>query len=155
MFLYDKYRASDTLLGLGHWTLGFKYMNRSNINEKVRYLITGAWNTLVGYLIFALLFALFSGQMNYMVIMLISNVFSITNAYVSYKFFVFKTPGNYLKEYMRFYVVYGASIVLNIILLPIFVEIFHIHPLISQAIIMTVAIISSYIGHKNFSFRRN
>jgi putative flippase GtrA len=121
--------------------------------QQINYLIAGAWNTLFGYLIFAVLYTLFSSRIHYMILLIISNIFSITNAYISYKFFVFRTKGNYLKEYMRFYVVYGTSIVLSLVLMPAFVELLHINPLIAQAVIIVVTVIFSYTGHKNYSFK--
>jgi putative flippase GtrA len=85
--------------------------------------------------------------------MIISNIISITNAYICYKFFVFKTRGNYIKEYLRFYLVYGIAFALNILLLPLFVRYLKIHPLVAQAIVTLFTIIISYWGHRHFSFR--
>jgi len=90
-----------------------------------------------------------------MFLLIISNILSITNAYISYKFFVFRTKGNFLREYARFYVVYGASILFSLILLPLSVELLHIHPVVAQAAIIAITIVISYTGHKNFSFKRN
>lgn len=122
--------------------------------EKIRFLIAGAWNTLFGYFLFALLFYLLSAKVHYMVLLAVSYIFSITNAYLSYKYFVFKTKGNFMKEYSRFYVVYGAAFIANLMLLPVFVELLRIHPLISQALIIILTVIISYFGHKHFSFRK-
>ena len=120
--------------------------------DKVRFLIAGAWNTIFGYFIFLFLYYAFSKYVHYMFLLILSNILSITNAYISYKLFVFKTKGNIIKEYLRFYVVYAASIAGNLILLPIFVELLHIHPAVSQAIIIMLMVSVSYFGHKHFSF---
>jgi putative flippase GtrA len=120
--------------------------------EKIRFLIAGGWNTLFGYLIFALLFYLLSAKVHYMALLAVSYIFSITNAYLSYKYFVFKTKGNVMQEYFRFYVIYGIAFLANLVLLPAFVELLHVHPLISQALIIVLTVIISYFGHKNFSF---
>ncbi|OGC32362.1 hypothetical protein A2311_05280 [candidate division WOR-1 bacterium RIFOXYB2_FULL_48_7] len=87
-----------------------------------------------------------------MVLLIVSNILSITNAYVGYKLFVFKTKGNYLQEYLRFYVVYGTALVLNFVLLPVCVEIFKVSPPLAQAGLLGLNIIFSYLGHKNYSF---
>jgi len=84
----------------------------------------------------------------------LSNIISITNAYVGYKIFVFKTEGNYLREYARFYVVYGSAFLLNFALLPLCVEILRISPVLAQAGLIFINVIFSYFGHKNFSFRK-
>lgn len=87
-------------------------------------------------------------------ILAISNVMSITNAYAGYKIFVFKTKGNYLREYFRFYVVYGVALCMNYIVLPICVELLKMSPLVAQALLTAITVTSSYLGHKHFSFRR-
>ncbi|OGC22182.1 hypothetical protein A3J90_02195 [candidate division WOR-1 bacterium RIFOXYC2_FULL_37_10] len=87
-----------------------------------------------------------------MILFFISNIIGITNAYISYKFFVFRTRGNYLKEYLRFYIVYGFSMLFGFFLLPFSVEVLRVSPLIAQGIIIIITILISYIGHKNFSF---
>jgi len=121
--------------------------------EKLRFLVVAAWNTLFGYLLFLLLYFLFSSMIHYMIILVLCSVINITQNYLSYKFLVFKTKGNYLKEYFRFYMVYGVSLSLNMILLPVCVELLHIHPIIAQTLLTVLIVMISYVGHKNFSFR--
>lgn len=121
--------------------------------EKIRFMFTGAWNTVFGLLVFAALYSLFSKKVNYMVILVISNVISITNAYVCYKFIVFRTKGNYLREYLRFYVVYGISMLANIGLMFMCVHYLGIKPVMAQAFILAVIFATSYVGHKFFSFK--
>lgn len=120
--------------------------------EKIKYLIAGGWNTVVGFGSFVFLYFLLKNSLHYIFILMISQVIGITNAYVSYKFFVFKTKGNYIKEYLRFYVVYGFAFIANLMLLPLFVEILKISPLFSQAVVIIITIIIGFFGHKNFSF---
>lgn len=120
--------------------------------EKINYLLVGGWNTVFGYLTFVALYYLFHAVIHYIFLLIISNVLSITNAYAGYKIFVFKTEGNYLREYMRFYLVYGFTIALNLALLPLVVEILHVNPVIGQAFVMVFNVIVSYFGHKYFSF---
>ena len=86
--------------------------------EKIDYLLVGGWNTIFGYLVFVLLYYLFSSKIHYILLFILSNILSITNAYIGNKVFVFKTQGNYIREYLRFYVVYGGAMMLNCVLLP-------------------------------------
>lgn len=127
------------------------YIGRNT--EFIRFLVAGAWNTAFGYGVFVLLFYL-PLKLHYIVVLILSNIISITNAYVCYKIFIFKTHGNYLNEYLRFYGVYGTTFLINLLLLPFFVEILKIHPVISQGMVLSVTIFASYFGHKHFSFRR-
>jgi putative flippase GtrA len=121
--------------------------------EKISFLLAGAWNTLFGYFTFFILYSLFEKQLHYFNVLIISTFINITQNFISYKLLVFKTKGNLLKEYIRFYAVYTLSIGLNIILLPLFVEIFKLHPLVAQAILTVMIVIISYFGHKHFSFK--
>ena len=123
--------------------------------EQIRYLMVGGWNTLFGYLVFVGLYFISKEFIHYVIILILSYIINITNAYLCYKFFVFKTKGNYLKEYFRFYLVYGTAFLINLALLPLFVELFKIHPLIIQAIITGFTVIISYFGHKYFSFKKS
>lgn len=120
--------------------------------EKVRYLIVGGWNTAFGYLLFVVLYGLLGSIVHYTVILTVGYVISLTNAYICYKFLVFRTKGNYLKEYLRFYLVYGVAYLINLALLPVFVEVLKVSPIIAQAVIVFFTVIISYVGHRNFSF---
>lgn len=121
--------------------------------EKINYVLVGSYNTVFGYGTFVALYYLFGQRIHYLILAVIAYVLSITNAYVGYKIFVFKTKGNYLKEYLRFYVVYGFSLVLTLILLPIIVETFHISPVFGQAFVIVISVVFNYLGHKHFSFK--
>jgi putative flippase GtrA len=121
--------------------------------QKIRYLIIGGWNTIFGYGVFAALYFWLEGLIHYLIILSISYVLSITNAYIGYKLFVFKTRGNILREYFRFYIVYGVSFLFNLASLPLFIEILKLNMYVAQAIVTIITILGSYMLHKNFSFK--
>lgn len=127
-----------------------------------RYLLVGAWNTLFGYGSFAALTALLEPIVphSYILACVISSMLNITVSYLGYKWFVFKTQGNYLREWARCVVVYSGAIVMGVILLPILVlairrgtPFIHAAPYIAGAILTGVSVIYSFLGHKRFSFR--
>jgi putative flippase GtrA len=127
-----------------------------------RYLLVGIWNTLFAYGTFAALVALIDPHIphGYILASIASSTVNITVAFLGYKWFVFKTKGNYLREWMKCVAVYGSSILLNLILLPIIVEsIRHSTqydrqaPYIAGALLSCFGVIYSFIGHKKFSFR--
>ncbi|NLU49340.1 MAG: GtrA family protein [Syntrophomonadaceae bacterium] len=120
--------------------------------EKIRFVVVGGWNTVFGYLVFAGLYYLLRSHLHYLLLLAASYIISITNAYLGYKFAVFKTRGNYLREYLRFYLVYGVSFLVNLILLPVLVEALGLHPLVAQALILFFTTVISYTGHKYYSF---
>ena len=131
----------------------FRFYRRHQ--EKINYLAVGVWNTIFGYLTFLGLYLLFNHVVHYLIILLISNFLSISNAYVGYKIFVFKTKGNYLQEYGRFYLVYGSALLLNFALLPLCVELFKLSPPVAQGGLIFLNVVFSYLGHKNFSFKND
>jgi putative flippase GtrA len=127
-----------------------------------RYLIVGVWNTLFGYSVYALLTALLTPRLRfaYLYASVFSNLIAITVAYFGYKFFVFKTKGNYLVEWFRCILVYGSGMLPGLVLLPLVVEGlhygFHLErsaPYLAGALLMCVGVIYSFFGHKHFSFR--
>ncbi|MGD9971110.1 MAG: GtrA family protein [Sulfuricurvum sp.] len=121
--------------------------------QKVRYLLIGGWNTLFGYGVFAGLYFWLKDSTHYIAILSLSYILSITNAYIGYKLFVFKTRGNILREYFRFYMVYGASFLFNLVSLPVLIETLNFNMYIAQALITLLTIIGSYVLHKKFSFK--
>lgn len=128
----------------------------------LRYLLVGGWNTLFGYSTYALFTALLTPRVRfgYMVASACSSLLNITVAYLGYKFFVFKTQGNYLAEWLRCIAVYGSGMLPGLLLLPLLVEglryAFHLQrsgPYIAGALVMGLGVVYSFFGHKHFSFR--
>ena len=128
----------------------------------MRYLVVGAWNTLFGYAAYAALTAVLTPLIpyGYMVAMVLSSPLSITVAFLGYKWVVFKTKGNYLREWARCVAVYSGSIAIGWALLPILVGIVR-HatryrreaPYIAGAMLTGISVIFSFVGHRKFSFR--
>lgn len=90
----------------------------------VRYLCVGVFNTLFGYFSFAviltLLNAVLPARLLYLTVILASMLpvpLNITVAYLSYKFFVFRTKGNYLGEWLKCFAVYGSGMIPGLVAL--------------------------------------
>jgi putative flippase GtrA len=90
----------------------------------VRYLCVGVFNTFFGYFSFAailtLLNAALPGRLLYLTVIMASILavpLNITVAYLSYKFFVFRTEGNYLGEWLKCFAVYGTGMIPGLIAL--------------------------------------
>lgn len=105
-----------------------------------------------GYTVFAGLYFALQNLLHYIAVLVITYIISITNSYLGHKIFVFKTTGNYAKEYLRYYQVTGISFLMNLLLLPFFVEVFEISIIISQGLVVFFVAAISYIGHKYYSF---
>ena len=121
--------------------------------KQIRFLAVGGWNTVFGYSCFAGLYFVTSRLgLHYLVAAVLSNFVAVANAYVCYKWFVFKTKGNYLREYLRFNLAYAGLFFFNLAALPLLVNAARLSPLIAQAIVMAVSAAISYVLHNYFSF---
>jgi putative flippase GtrA len=126
-----------------------------------RYLAVGLWNTAFGYGTFALFTALLDRYVpaSYLAASLVSSVLNITVSFLGYKWFVFRTAGNYLREWARCLMVYSGSIALGLVLLPptVFLVAYltgspGAAPYIAGALVMGVQVVVSFVGHRRFSF---
>jgi len=122
--------------------------------EVLAYLLTGAWNTVFGMGLYAIAYRFFGEQVNYIVLAIPVNVLAITNAFLCYKFFVFRTKGNWIKEYFRCCIVYGSAALANIGLLWLLVHFFSLNPVLANIFGIAVVTIISFFAHKYFSFKK-
>lgn len=136
--------------------------SHKSLNQFVRYILVGGFNTVFGYGVFALLNWTLRGlgAYSYMYAAVLANVIAITVAFLGYKWFVFRTRGNYLMEWIRCFGVYGTSMLIGLAGLPILVTILRPRlrnpasaSYIAAAIMTLVTVVFSFLGHKNISFR--
>lgn len=121
--------------------------------EQILYLVVGAWNTLFGYAIWALLYCLLHSYLHYLVIQIISWPLPVTLAYFLFRRFVFRSRGSIWRELPRFWLVYAGGLVLALVVLPILVRVVPLNLYAIQALFIAVVIVLTYLGHKYFSFR--
>lgn len=124
-------------------------------DQRVAFLMVGAINTIVGYLVFAGFLATVGQRWHYLAALLCAHVVGVLFAFVLYRFVVFRVRGHVLADLWRFETVYLSALAVNLVLLPAFVEIAHLPVLLAQAIIVMVTSLMSWVGHKNYSFRRS
>jgi len=130
--------------------------------EFFRYLLVGGFNTVFGYGLFALLnWLLRRVPAGYLLATLLSSLIAITVAFLGYKWFVFRTKGHYLREWLRCVGVYGTSMVLNLAGMAVLVPLLRRHmqrpqaaSYLAAALMLVVTVIFSFIGHKTISFRQ-
>ena len=136
--------------------------------EVIRFLLVGAFNTLFSLALYSGFVILFGRLMPHNGKPLIADIafaiatpISITVAFLCYKHFVFRTHGNYLKEWLRCFAVYSVSFPMGLVILPTATHLFQranlTHPYAPfLAGIVNSAVISSYsyFAHKKFSFKR-
>jgi putative flippase GtrA len=126
-----------------------------------RYLVVGVWNTAFAYGTFALLTWFLDRYVpaSYLAASLLSSVLNISVSFLGYKWFVFRTQGNYFREWLRCLVVYSGSIALGLLVLP--PTVFAVAtvtgnraaaPYIAGALVLGTQVILSFFGHKRFTF---
>ena len=120
--------------------------------EQLLYLVIGGWNTVFGYGIWAVLQYLLGDHLHYLVVVLLAWPIAVLNAYLGYRFVVFRSRGPVLKEFLRFSLVYVATLVVNLALLPIALNVLPFNIYVVQALLTTVVVISSYLSHRYYSF---
>lgn len=123
-------------------------------DTKVRYLVVGGLNTAFGLSVFPILFfALAAYKLHYVIIFILSQTASITFAYVTNKFAVFKTRGNYLGEYSRFVAFYLTYSIFNLLALSVLVETTGLSPVWVQSGCAVLVVLLSYIWHSRVTFK--
>jgi len=136
--------------------------------EVIRFLIVGGFNTVFSIAFAWLLihpFELLFPKVPLPVATTVANYaalpINITVAFLGYKWFVFRTRGNYLKEWLKVFAVYGVSIPFPFVILPIATSLFlrlaiAPRPASLLALIVNSGAIAcySYFAHKKFSFKR-
>ncbi|MGV8881083.1 MAG: GtrA family protein [Rhodoglobus sp.] len=136
-----------TLGGLVRWLIA---------DERVRFLIVGAFNTFFGYGLFVAFELLVGKHTSYFVSLYGSFVIAASVAFLLHRHFTYRVTGtgNIFIDFLRFQGVNFVALGVNTLVLPLFVEVFGINVLIAQALIVIITTLVSYFGHKFFSFRR-
>lgn len=90
----------------------------------LRYVLVGGFNTLFGYCSFVVVLTLLSNlvpqrylSLTTIAASIISTPLNITVAYFGYKFFVFRTRGNFLLEWLKCFAVYGTGMIPGLVAL--------------------------------------
>jgi putative flippase GtrA len=123
-------------------------------SQKIRYLLAGGWNTIFGYSLGVSLYVLLSPGLNTFVIAILANVIAISMSFLIYKVFVFRTTGEWLREYLRSYVSYGSKALLGVFLFWFLVDVFGMNIWLTQFLCITMTATLSYFANKYFTFKR-
>lgn len=127
--------------------------------ELLGFLIVGIWNTAFGYATFVGFTILISRRFpryGYIPAGLLSSILSISVAFLGYKWFIFKTRGNYLREWIRCMAVYGSSMLLGLVLLPSAVFLVrHLTPIQGKAPYVAAALLTCLTSSITFLAIRN
>jgi len=122
-------------------------------DKRVRYLIIGGVNTVVGFSVYPILYILLCPKyLNYFTTLVVSQLICISVAYVNTKKMVFMTKGGWGPEFLKFIGFHGIIIAANLILLPVMVDRFGINPIVAQTTYSFLIVVSSYGWHSKITF---
>jgi putative flippase GtrA len=136
--------------------------------EVIRFLLVGGFNTVFSIGLAWLIvhpIAHFFPRLHLSIVVLASQIITtpiaITVAFLGYKWFVFRTHGNYLKEWLKCFAVYSVSIPAPFLILPVATNLFLHYPITKPHAPLLALIVNSgaiacysYFAHKKFSFKR-
>lgn len=120
----------------------------------LRFFVVGVWNFVFGYVAFAGLYWMFSGAWPDWLIISVTNVIGITNAFVFHRWVTYRSTGVWWREYLRFYVVYGVQALMNVVLIYVFVTRCRLNGYAVQFVVSAGLTFLSYWLHKRYSFRK-
>lgn len=137
-------------------------------NEKLRFLLVGGFNTAVSFLIYYGFLYITHGKEQ--LSLLLMNLININISIATMRYYVFRSTGNFFKEYTKAFSSYIVLYFVNMGLLAFFVRITHITenlspdsilleiPNLNKAVaqICCICIITciTFFVHKYFSFRK-
>ena len=135
--------------------------------QSFRFLVVGGFNTLFGVadslLLLKLLLMAVPTQPKLMgtVAVAASSVINIAFSFLTYKWFVFRTRGNYLREYLRSLTVYLPSLAINTLLIAPLAVVFKRWTgyergsvYMAMVTLLSCTIVLSFFGHKHISFKQ-
>jgi putative flippase GtrA len=124
-------------------------------DQRVAFLIVGLMNTVIGTGWFVLLFSLFGDVVGYLGALVCAHIASVLCAFVLYRTFVFRVTGHLLRDLVRFEFVNLSVLAFNAAALPLLVQVVGWPVVLSQLVIVGVAVVYSWFAHRGFSFHRS
>jgi len=130
--------------GFSHW----------GENERTRFLVVGAANTGIGYLIFSMYYLAFGRWVHYIVVALMAHVTSVCVAFYLQKRLVFRSELPWWREFVRYNIGLSGILLLNVLALFFLVSVIGMQPLVGQALVVILSVGASYVVHRRYSFAR-
>lgn len=127
---------------------------RALADERLRFLAVGGFNTVFGFAAFVALEKTLGEVAGYLLVLLVAHVVSTFVAFLGHRYLVFRVRGQFVLDLVRFWSVYVAILALNLVVLPLLVEVLGVPVIPAQALFTVATVLASYLGHKHFSFRR-
>ena len=123
-------------------------------DKKIRFLLVGGINTIWGILSFPLIYVLLEPmRFHYLVILTFAYLVNTVLSYSTQKKFVFQTHGNIAREFAKFSSLQVVFFFINLVILPIVVEIFFVDPRLAQTSFAVLLAAISFLFHERVTFK--
>jgi putative flippase GtrA len=120
---------------------------------QLRFVAVGGFNTGVGLATYPVLYlATRPWGLHYLLVLLLSHAFCQAVAFLTSKHFVFRTRGNYLPEFGHFVTFHLAHLGVNLVVLPLLVELLGLNPVWAQPGFTVLVVVTSYFWHSRVTF---
>lgn len=123
------------------------------LNQKIRFLLVGGFNTVFAYAVFVGLYQL--AGLNYNLALILQYFITVNVSILTMRYYVFQSKGNLKAEYAKACTVYVGMYFFNAFALNFFVIVLNLGPVIGQAMYLVISTIITYILHKYFSFKKS
>lgn len=123
------------------------------LDRKIRFLLVGGFNTSFSYLLFVI-FSFILGVKYFQQALFLSWLSSSVVSFVTQKFYVFRTSGNYVREYFSCLISWSVVYLINALLLEYFHRVLLWNLYLSQALSVCIYTVITYLLFKYFAFRK-
>ena len=124
-------------------------------DERARYVVVGAINTVFGFSLFTVVYLLFKDRISYIAIFIFCQTAGVIFSHSTQRNFVWYSETLYRKEVTKFAFTYLVISILNIVLLAVAVDTFKLDVLASQYAIALGLLCLTYLVQKRWVFRRS
>ena len=121
-------------------------------NSIVIFAIVGGLSTILNFAVFFVIHKLMNA--NYNIAYIIGYLSGVFLGFYLNKKWTFNYNGKSLPAGIKYFTVYGISLILGMGLLNIIVKYLHIDPVLAQVMIIVVTTISNYFGAKLIAFKK-
>ena len=122
--------------------------------EIINYLIFGVLTTLISIVTYAIFTKVF--HIDYLISNVLSWIIAVLFAYITNKIFVFESKSKKnIKEITSFFFFRVVSLIMEMIILYVFVDMLHIDDLVTKIIAQIIVIVSNYVFSKVFVFKKD
>lgn len=123
-------------------------------HQVLRFAMVGVVNSVFAFGVFASLQLTIGGRVHYLVVLVLAHVLGVLEAYVLQRWLVFRVNGRWWRDLARFWAVYLVALAVNLVALPLLVEVAQVPVLPAQAIVMLGTALGTFVAHPSFTFRR-